>query len=78
MGSASVSGCEEFQRDAAAELRIVGEKHVRHAAGAELGANDVPTELLTRCDRIHDFSSKPLTLRSGLRGSGLGKSFQSS
>ena len=49
---------QEFQGDAAAELQVIGEKHLGHPASPELGANDVSTELLTRGSRTH--GSDPL------------------
>ncbi len=44
---------QEFQGDAAAELQVIGEKHLGHPAGPELGANDVPTKLPTLGNRTH-------------------------
>ena len=69
---------QEFQRDAAAELGVIGQEHFGHAAGAELAANDVATELQTwgycthsirsmsfQCSRIHRLKKQqPLELRN--------------
>ena len=41
------------ERGAAAELRVIGEEHVAHAASPELAANDISSELQTHGDRIH-------------------------
>ena len=46
-------GRQELQRDAAAELGVIGQEHFRHAAGAELAADDVATKFQTRRNRAH-------------------------
>ena len=69
---------QKLERDLAAKLRVIGQVDFGHAARAELGADDVATELQTwgycnhsirsmrfQCPRIHRLKNQqPLELRN--------------